>query len=213
MIGLPPTVFIDRNSGGRIFRGQIEDAGIKVVLHDEYFKDRRTPDHVWLKAIGELGWIMVTCDSATMRDLLFLHSLKRSKARVFILDALEGASADGKAKCVIEAYPKWSPSASGRSRRYFGDLIEPATSLSSTSPTSSDCSGDPENLTRKQAPDSDALLPRFLALLRFAELPLQFRRPQHVLVLAGSAPVNSSTALRISCLSSGLASELGVALL
>jgi len=101
-----PVIFIDRNSGGRIFKSLLEKAGIRVVLHDEHFKDKRTPDDVWLTEISELGWIMVTCDRATMRSPLFLHRLKRSKARVFLLDGLEGADREGKAKCIIDCYEK-----------------------------------------------------------------------------------------------------------
>src|SRR5580704_13315760 len=99
-----PTLFIDRNSGGRRFKGLIAEAGIQVVLHDEYFTDDTTPDDVWLKEIGDKGWIMVTGDKATMKDLLFLQNLRRSKARVFFLNALNGASAEQKAKIIIDAY-------------------------------------------------------------------------------------------------------------
>ena len=49
------TIFIDRNSGGRLFRGLIIHKGIPVVLHDEEFSDPRTPDQRWLKVIGEKG--------------------------------------------------------------------------------------------------------------------------------------------------------------
>ena len=101
-----PTLFIDRNSGGRKFRDSITKAGIEVVLHDEHFKDDKTPDEVWVKEIGELGWIMVTGDGATIKSLLFLQALKRSKARVFFLNALNGATPDGKAQCIINAYEK-----------------------------------------------------------------------------------------------------------
>ncbi len=79
-------------------------AGIHVVLHDEHFKDPKTPDHVWVKEIGQRGWIMVTCDAATMRCPLFLRALRRSTARVFILDEMEGVSLEAKAECVIRRY-------------------------------------------------------------------------------------------------------------
>jgi len=101
-----PTLFIDRNSGGRTFRDLITKAGISVVLHDEHFRDNTTPDEVWVKEIGDLGWIMVTGDGATMRSLLFLQALRRSTARVFFLNALNGATAEGKAQCIINAYDR-----------------------------------------------------------------------------------------------------------
>jgi hypothetical protein len=49
---------------------------------------------------------MVTDDGATMRSLLFLQALRRSKARVFFLNALNGASAEAKAQCIIDAYDR-----------------------------------------------------------------------------------------------------------
>lgn len=106
MIALPPrpTLFIDRNSGGRTFRELIEKAlEIRVVLHDDEFS-QHTKDEDWLKALSDRGWIMITCDAYTMKSPLFLHALKRSNARVFILHGLDGATPEGKAKCVIDAY-------------------------------------------------------------------------------------------------------------
>jgi hypothetical protein len=107
MTDLPhkPTLFIDRNSGGRIFRDILAKADIKVVLHDEEFEPT-TPDEVWVKEIGKKRWIAITCDARTMKAPLFLAALKRSTARVFILEGLNGASAEGKAQCIIDAYDK-----------------------------------------------------------------------------------------------------------
>lgn len=105
MTDLPPkpTLFIDRNSGGRIFRGMIEREGIKVVLHDDVFK-QDTKDDVWLREISDRGWIMVTCDFNTLRSPLFLRSLKLSGGRVFLLNGLDGGSREEKAKCVVDSY-------------------------------------------------------------------------------------------------------------
>lgn len=106
MIGLPrKTIFIDRNSGGRIFRGLLTEAGINVVLHDEHFT-RNTPDHVWLKKIGTLGWAMVTGDIAVEKSYLFLSALKHSHSHVFILCELNHALKEERARCIIEAYPE-----------------------------------------------------------------------------------------------------------
>ena len=49
---------------------------------------------------------MVTGDKATIRDLLFLQKLARHKARVFLLNALNGGSREEKAQCIIDAYDK-----------------------------------------------------------------------------------------------------------
>jgi hypothetical protein len=100
-----PTLFIDRNSGGRTFRKFIESRGIIVTLHDDHFKNT-TGDDVWLKAVGAEGWIMITGDIAISRTPLFLLRLSQSTARVFILNGLNGASPEGKAACVIAHYER-----------------------------------------------------------------------------------------------------------
>jgi hypothetical protein len=100
-----PPVFIDRNSGGRTFRKILESAGIKVVLHDELFS-QTTSDPAWLKKVANLGYIMVTGDKQTTRQLLFLKQLSDSNAFVFILYGLNGASPQGKAGCILSAMDK-----------------------------------------------------------------------------------------------------------
>ena len=100
----PPTIFIDRNSGGRTFKGLIEAAGIKVVLHSEIFKDDKISDHKWLEVISEKGWIAVTGDQATARSFLFLEQLNRAKTHVFIVYQLNGATREAKAHHVIGFY-------------------------------------------------------------------------------------------------------------
>jgi hypothetical protein len=108
MSGLPhkPVLFIDRNSGGRIFRDLITAEGIEVVLHDERFPDPKTPDIEWLSEIGDEGWIMITGDIGISRSPLCLSDLARSKARVFILNGLNGGTREGKAKCIISSYER-----------------------------------------------------------------------------------------------------------
>lgn len=107
MLPEPPrhTLFIDRNSGGRLFKALIEATGIPVVLHDECFPDT-TEDHDWLAKLGESGWLLVTGDDDTTRTHLFLHQLAGSRAHVFMLRGLNGASREAKAKCIVDAYPK-----------------------------------------------------------------------------------------------------------
>jgi hypothetical protein len=100
-----PTVFIDRNSGGRSFKALIEAAGVPVVLHDECFTDK-TEDHAWLAKLGTSGWLLVSGDDDTTRTPLFLHQLEASRAHVFILLGLNGANREAKARCVVEAYSK-----------------------------------------------------------------------------------------------------------
>jgi hypothetical protein len=98
-----PILFIDRNSGGRSFHKLLIGQGLKVVLHDEEFP-QTAADEDWVMSVGERGWVVVTGDNATTSSPLFLLRLSKSKAFVFILHALNGASATDKASCVLNAY-------------------------------------------------------------------------------------------------------------
>jgi hypothetical protein len=99
-----PTVFIDRNSGGRLFKKLIGAEGIPVVLHNEHFPDT-TADHDWLAELGDSGWSLVTGDDDTTRTPLFLHQLAASRAHVFMQRGLNGGSREDKARCIVDAYP------------------------------------------------------------------------------------------------------------
>jgi hypothetical protein len=100
-----PTLFIDRNSGGRIFRDLLTAQGLRVVLHDDEFP-QAAADEDWLVTVGQKGWVTITGDNATTKSPLFLQRLADSQAYVFILLALNGLSADGKARCIIDSYPR-----------------------------------------------------------------------------------------------------------
>lgn len=107
MNGSPPeslVLFIDRNSGGRLFRDLLVAQGLNVVLHDEEFP-QKTADEDWLISVGEKDWIVITGDNATTSSPLFLQRLARSKTLVFVLHALNGASREGKADCILNAFP------------------------------------------------------------------------------------------------------------
>jgi hypothetical protein len=102
---LKSVLFIDRNSGGRSFRALIEKHGIVVKLHDDHFSPT-TNDSEWLTEVGEQGWIVITGDAMVTRAPLFLLRLTQTKARVFILKGLNGATPEGKAQCVISSYER-----------------------------------------------------------------------------------------------------------
>ena len=98
------TLFIDRNSGGRIFRDLLTSQGLRVVLHDDEFP-QVAADEDWLAAVGQKGWIIITGDNATTKSPLFLQQLAGSKAHVFILLGLNGQTAAGKAQVILDTYP------------------------------------------------------------------------------------------------------------
>jgi hypothetical protein len=99
------SIFIDRNSGGKNFRAILTAAGLKVVLHDDIFKND-TPDEVWLKEVAARGHIVVTGDKDVTRRILFLKQLAVSKAYVFILLGINGGSSQARAGCVLSAIDK-----------------------------------------------------------------------------------------------------------
>lgn len=100
-----PILFVDRNSGGRSFKQALEDANIRVTLHDDVF-NRKTTDEAWITDVGEKGWIAVTGDNAITRDALALRHLSRSKLHLFIMHGLNGVCPEAKAECIIRAYEK-----------------------------------------------------------------------------------------------------------
>jgi hypothetical protein len=101
----PLTLFIDRNSGGRIFRDLLTAQGLRVVLHDDEFP-QAAADEDWLAAVGQKGWVIITGDNATTKSPLFLQRLADSKAQVFILLGLNGQTAEGKARCILDHYAR-----------------------------------------------------------------------------------------------------------
>ena len=52
--------FIDRDLGYRIFPDAPEEAGLRVVRHDDHFPDHSTPDTVCVREVAEHGWVAVS---------------------------------------------------------------------------------------------------------------------------------------------------------
>ncbi len=96
------SIFIDRNSGGRIFRDILVAARLEVFLHDDLF-DQNTADHQWLKANADANRIIISGDLRMFRDLTFLRNLRDTNACVFVLRGLNGASREQKAGCILTA--------------------------------------------------------------------------------------------------------------
>lgn len=61
-------------------------AGLQVEIHDDHFA-RDEEDRVWLKAVGERGWVVFTKDQRLRYRPLEIAALRASKARVFVLTA------------------------------------------------------------------------------------------------------------------------------
>jgi len=78
--------FIDRSLGIEPIRSELVKAGLSVQIHDEYFP-RDEEDRVWLRDVGERGWVVLTKDQRLRYRPLEKAALKASKARVFVLTA------------------------------------------------------------------------------------------------------------------------------
>ena len=77
--------FTDRDLGYRIFPNALEEAGLKVVRHDDRFRDPTTPDTVWLREVAEHGWVGVSGNQDILRQPLEIAALRRFRARLLIV--------------------------------------------------------------------------------------------------------------------------------
>lgn len=80
--------FTDRDLGGA-FPRILQEAGLDVRIHDDYFKETReekAPDDVdWLPVIGEKGWIAISHDQNMGRNPMEINAIMRSGVRLFIV--------------------------------------------------------------------------------------------------------------------------------
>ena len=78
--------FIDRSLGIEPLRTALVDAGLVVEIHDNHFA-RDEEDRVWLRAVGERSWVVLTKDQRLRYRPLEIAALRASNARVFVLTA------------------------------------------------------------------------------------------------------------------------------
>ena len=78
--------FIDRSLGVEPIRTELTNKGLVVEIHDDHFA-RDAEDRVWLRTVGERGWVVFTKDQRLRYRPLEIASLRASKARVFVLTA------------------------------------------------------------------------------------------------------------------------------
>ena len=98
----PLILFIDRNCGGKAFGSCLRSHGVDFVLHDDVFSKNKG-DHEWLPEIARRGWVAVTGDIETTRSVPFLRELTASTGTVFVIRALNGATAENKADIIANA--------------------------------------------------------------------------------------------------------------
>ena len=78
--------FIDRSLGIDPDRMALTKCGLVVEIHDDHFA-RDEEDRVWLRTVGERGWVVLTNDQRLRYRPLEIAALRASKARVFVLTA------------------------------------------------------------------------------------------------------------------------------
>ena len=78
--------FIDRSLGVEPIRSELIKCGLAVEIHDDHFA-RAEEDRVWLRAVGERGWVVLTKDQKLRYRPLEIAALRGSNARVFVLTA------------------------------------------------------------------------------------------------------------------------------
>lgn len=79
-------LFIDRSLGVEPIRGALAAKGLAVEIHDDHFK-RDEEDRVWLAAVGQKKWVVLTKDQRLRYRPLEIAALRTSGARVFVLVA------------------------------------------------------------------------------------------------------------------------------
>jgi hypothetical protein len=72
--------FIDRSLGKEPIRTELVSTGLVVEIHDDHFA-REEADRVWLRTVGELGWVVLTKDQRLRYSPLEIAALRASKAR------------------------------------------------------------------------------------------------------------------------------------
>jgi predicted nuclease of predicted toxin-antitoxin system len=78
--------FIDRSLGIDPIRTELINSGLTLEIHDDHFP-RDEKDRVWLRTVGERGWVVLTKDQRLRYRPLEIAALRTSKARVFVLTA------------------------------------------------------------------------------------------------------------------------------
>ena len=78
--------FIDRSLGIDPIRTELIKIGLTVEIHDDHFA-RDEEDRVWLRVVGERGWVVLTKDQRLRYRPLEIAALRASNARVLVLTA------------------------------------------------------------------------------------------------------------------------------
>lgn len=76
--------FLDRSLGADDVRLAMQAAGAAVEIHIDHFSGATTDD-VWLRAVGEKGWIVVTKDERIRYRAVERRAIAEARVKTFIL--------------------------------------------------------------------------------------------------------------------------------
>jgi hypothetical protein len=99
-----PVFFIDRSLGKIDVPGALRAAGYHCEIHDEHF-GQQTEDSVWLNAVADKKWIVLTKDERIRYRPLELKALESARLRAFIVICGNVRGVDT-ADILLKAMPK-----------------------------------------------------------------------------------------------------------
>jgi len=98
-----PTFFTDRDLG-KLIPESLRAAGLSVQAYHEHFTSPTTPDPVWIRFVGERGWIAITHDRTIRYTPEAVDALMEAGTKTFVLI---GKHAHAKlAQAFVEALPQ-----------------------------------------------------------------------------------------------------------
>ncbi|MCL6546348.1 MAG: hypothetical protein K6T61_14060 [Bryobacteraceae bacterium] len=103
--------------GSEPLRSALAAEGLAVEIHDDHFQ-RDEEDQVWLKAVGQRRWVVLTKDQRLQYRPLEIGALRSSRARVFVLTSgnLRGIE-------IAEAFVSAIPAMCRMLHRYDGPFV------------------------------------------------------------------------------------------
>lgn len=98
------TFFLDRCLGKEPIRSRLRQTGAKVEVFDNHFRqDER--DEIWLAAVAQRGWVVLTKDARIRRRPAERSALESSGAMVFILTS-KNLNGEQIAQAFVKALPR-----------------------------------------------------------------------------------------------------------
>lgn len=78
--------FVDRSLGGHLVADALREAGARVEVHDDHFR-QDCPDEDWLAEVGRRRWVVLTKDERIAYRRLECEAVHAARVRMFVLVA------------------------------------------------------------------------------------------------------------------------------